>query len=70
KYYSVVVGKCCGVFAKWTLINRVPGGLATGFRTYNEAVEDYNDAKAWGFVRLVREPSDDLVFGPHLQGVM
>lgn len=53
-----------------TLIDRVPGGLATGFRTYDEAVEDYNDAKARGFVRLEREPGDDLVFGPRSQGVM
>ena len=53
-----------------TLIDRVPGGLATGFRTYDEAVEDYNDAKARGFVRLERERGDDLVFGPRSQGVM
>jgi len=46
------------------LVTGVPGSVYTGFRTYEGAHWDYYTAKEEGKVRAVREPGDELIFGP------
>ena len=93
KFYSVTIGKRCGVFQQWcvywsimtgyffpltwrfrsyvkTLVDGVSGATFTGFRIYDDAVEDYFEAKAAGLVRVVRNPGDELVYGPLSMAVM
>lgn len=47
-----------------TLVTGVSGGLATGFKRYDDAIADYFEAKARGLVTVVRQPGDDDIFGP------
>jgi len=46
------------------LVDSVPGCTYTGFKTYEDAANDYAIAKAGGLVRVVRNPGDELNFGP------
>ncbi|KIJ90797.1 hypothetical protein K443DRAFT_76055, partial [Laccaria amethystina LaAM-08-1] len=75
KYYSVTVGRRCGVFTGWTyvhsLVNRAPGSACFGFKSREEAFEDYYVMKAKGHVRLSgREPGDEQEFGPISGAIM
>ena len=91
KFYSVTIGKRCGVFQQWcvfygllylfpltqtcrsyvkTLVDGVSGATFTGFKVYDDAVEDYFEAKAAGLVRVVRNPGDERVFGPLSLAIM
>jgi hypothetical protein len=46
------------------LVIGVSGSVYTGFRSYEGALWDYQTAKAAGNVRPVREPGDELIYGP------
>lgn len=74
KFYSVTIGKRCGVFDKWsyakTLVDGVSKATFTGFKVYDDAVKDYFEAKAAGLVRVVRDPGDELIYGPLSKAVM
>jgi len=52
------------------LVDRVPGASYTGFKTYEDAADDYAIAKAGGYVRAVRNPGDELNFGPLSMAIM
>ena len=53
-----------------TLVDGVSKATFTGFKVYDDAVEDYFEAKAAGLVRVVREPGDELLYGPLSKAVM
>ncbi|KAF8333819.1 hypothetical protein F5887DRAFT_892942 [Amanita rubescens] len=74
KYYVVTVGRCCGVFSSWSyvnsLVNGIPGNTFVGYYTYDEAMDEYSNAKAAGIVEVVRDDEDDLTFGPIEDAIM
>ncbi|KAF8335186.1 hypothetical protein F5887DRAFT_892160 [Amanita rubescens] len=74
KYYVVTVGRRCGVFSSWPYVNSlvygIPGNTFIGFYTYNEAIQEYNNAKEAGIVEVVRDDEDDLIFGPIEDAIM
>ncbi|KIJ91641.1 hypothetical protein K443DRAFT_53805, partial [Laccaria amethystina LaAM-08-1] len=73
KYYSVTVGRRTGVLFPWyvkPLVEGVSGGLAVGFKTHDAAMHDYLSAKRKGLVRVVRNPGDDILFGPRSEAEM
>jgi len=47
------------------LVEGVSGGLAVGFKTHDAAMHNYLLAKCKGLVRVVQNPGDDILFGPH-----
>ena len=59
----------CRSYVK-TLVDGVSGATFTGFKVYDDAVEDYFEAKAAGLVRVVRNPGDERVFGPLSLAIM
>jgi Caulimovirus viroplasmin len=48
----------------YPLINRVSGARFKGFPTHEQAEIFYQQAKENGLVSLVRDPGDDVLFGP------
>ncbi|KDR76586.1 hypothetical protein GALMADRAFT_49895, partial [Galerina marginata CBS 339.88] len=74
KFYSVTVGKRCGVFKTWNYVHalttRVSGASYCSFKTYEEAAEDYYKAKKANLVQVVRIPGDELTFGPLAEAIM
>ena len=46
------------------LIARVSGARFKAFSTHNQATRFYLHAKENGLVRVVRDPGDDVLFGP------
>ncbi|EDR02663.1 uncharacterized protein LACBIDRAFT_308190 [Laccaria bicolor S238N-H82] len=75
KYYSVTVGRRCGVFTGWTyvhsLVNRVPGSACFGFNSREEALEDYHTMKTHGHVHVSgRVEGDEQEFGPMSDAIM
>ncbi|KIJ90577.1 hypothetical protein K443DRAFT_116395, partial [Laccaria amethystina LaAM-08-1] len=74
KYYVVLVGKKTGVFwEEWVnvepLIKKVSGARHKSFRTHDEALTFYLDAKTQSKVRVVRNPGDDCIYGPISQAM-
>ena len=53
-----------------TLVDGVSKATFTGFKVYDDAVEDYFEAKAAGLVRVVRDPGDELLYGPLSKAIM
>jgi hypothetical protein len=47
-----------------SLTSGVSGSCQESFKTYDEALYLYTDAKRRGIVRLVRDPGDEEIFGP------
>jgi hypothetical protein len=47
-----------------SLTSRVSGSCQKSYTTYDEALDVYRDLKACGIVRVVREPGDEITFGP------
>ncbi|KIM40822.1 hypothetical protein M413DRAFT_411635 [Hebeloma cylindrosporum] len=71
RYYTVVVGKCTGVFYdKWykveCLVSGVPASVpkCRKYKTEDKAIRAYAEAKKAGIVKVVRDPGDDKKFGP------
>jgi hypothetical protein len=52
------------------LVDGVPGASYTSFKIYEDAADDYAIAKAGGHVRVVRDPGDELDFGPLSMAIM
>lgn len=52
------------------LVDGVSGACYTGFKIYEDAADDYAIAKAGGYVRVVRNPGDELEFGPLSMAIM
>lgn len=46
------------------LIKKVSGARHKSFRTHNEALTFYLDAKEQSKVHVVRNPGDDWIYGP------
>ncbi|EDR04140.1 uncharacterized protein LACBIDRAFT_330707 [Laccaria bicolor S238N-H82] len=68
RYYGILVGKCTGVYYdEWDnvlpLVKHVPDAHYQGFSTHKVAQEYYLGAKALNKVRIVRNPSDDEIYG-------
>ena len=51
------------------LIFRVPDASHHSFSTYENAEQFYLEEKEKGRVRLVRDPGDDMKFGPREDGI-
>jgi hypothetical protein len=51
------------------LIFHVPDASHHVFSTYENTEQFYLEAKAEGRVRLVRDPGDDIKFGPREDGI-
>jgi len=51
------------------LVSRVPEASHQSFSIYENAEKFYLDAKKQGRVRLVRDPGDDMKFGPREDGI-
>lgn len=47
-----------------TLISQVSDARYRAFKTHAQALSFYMDAKEKGFVKVVRDPGDDALFGP------
>lgn len=52
------------------LIKQVSGARHKSFRTHNEVLTFYLDAKRKSKVRVVRNPGDDYIYGPSSQAMM
>lgn len=52
------------------MVDGVPGASYTSFKIYEDAADDYAIAKAGGHVRVVRDPGDELDFGPLSMAIM
>ena len=53
-----------------SLIDGVSGASYSSFRIYEDAADDYAIAKAGGYVRVVRNPGDELKYGPLSMAIM
>ena len=53
-----------------TLVSGVSGSSFKGFKSYQDAIEDYYEAKSRGSVCVEREPGDEAMFGPLSQAIM
>ena len=51
------------------LIKKVSGARHKSFRTHDEALTFYLDAKKQSKVRVVRNPGDDCIYGPSSQAM-
>ncbi|EDR06634.1 uncharacterized protein LACBIDRAFT_328490 [Laccaria bicolor S238N-H82] len=55
RFYSVVVGRRCGVFESWAYVHAltsgIPGNCQRGFKTAEAALQDYHEAKRLGLVK-------------------
>ncbi|KAI0245297.1 hypothetical protein BJV78DRAFT_1139590, partial [Lactifluus subvellereus] len=68
KYYVISAGKRTGVFDSWlpyvqSLTSGVSGNCQKSYTTYDEACDVYQDLKAQGLVRIVRNCGDEDIFG-------
>ena len=52
------------------LVIGTSGASYAGFKTAAEAYEDYFNAKAQGYVRVVRDYGDEAIFGPLSLAIM
>lgn len=52
------------------LVIGVSGSSFKGFKSYQDALENYNKAKSRGCVRVERVPGDEATFGPLSQAIM
>jgi hypothetical protein len=53
-----------------SLIDGVSGATYTSFKIYEDAADDYAIAKAGGHLRVVRNPGDELKYGPLSMAIM
>ena len=51
------------------MIECVSGARYHSYPTHGDAVAAYNQSKAKGLVRIVRDPSDDEKYGPMLYAI-
>jgi hypothetical protein len=50
-------------------VKKVSGATHKSFGTYDQALAYYLDAKAKHAVRVVRNPGDDVIYGPRSQAM-
>ncbi|KIJ95422.1 hypothetical protein K443DRAFT_33266, partial [Laccaria amethystina LaAM-08-1] len=69
RYHVVVVGKCAGLYYDvWEnvqeLVDFVPGAMHKGFSNQQDAERHYRLAQHRNWVKIIRNPGDDQIYGP------
>ena len=52
------------------LVSGILGNTFVGYYTYEDAIEEYEHAKAHGLIEVMRDPGDDDIFGPIKYAIM